>query len=173
MTYTTEYNAQLARLVAAISSVTDVGRVHDRPRHGDFAQMWTTKIEGVEQIRAWEISPGPERVERIQQAHRHRYRTWEIRGVVGLTDLASDSGDENLDPVGDSNTDASFHIIHRLAGEISDAIEGVRDAGRDAGDWTDLLDPVQKREPTVIEIGGGPIAWGITLTVEAYTIVSP
>ncbi len=171
MTYTAEYDGQLARILAAVRGVPDVGRVHDRPRQGDFETMWTTKIDGVQQIRSWEISVGPERVERVQQNHRHRYRMWEIRGVVGLTDLAPDGDD--LDTPADDYADASFHVLHRLAGEITDALEATRSAGVTAGDWIDLLDPPQKDIPTVVEIGGGAIAWGITLNVEAYTIVSP
>lgn len=170
MTYSAEYDAQLARLVAAIKSVPDIGRVHDRPRAGDFEQMWVAEIDGVTQIRSWEISVGTERVARVQQAHRHRYRPWLIRGNVGLTDL-NPAGDDP-EPVGDVYTDASYHVINRLAGEITDAIEADRAAGVAAGAWIDF-DPVAKAEPQVVEIGGGAIAWGITLTVEPYTIVSP
>jgi len=170
MTYTSEYNAQLARIVAAIKTVIDVGRVHDRPRHGSFLDMWMTEIDGIQVIRSWEISVGPERTERLQQAHRHRYRTWEIRGVVAVMDL--DPADDEAIPA-DTHTDASYHLINRLAGEITDALEGDRLAGTAAGAWIDLLDPPTKAEPVVVEIGGGPICWGVTLTVVPYTIVSP
>ena len=146
MSYTSEYNAQLARLVDAVASVTDVGRVHDRPRHGDFQEMWVAIIDGVPVIRSWTISVQNEATERREQAHRHRYRTWEILGTVGMMDL--DPADDEDQP-GDVHDAASYHVINRLAGEITDAIEGDRAAGTAAGTWIDLTDP-----PTTCQFGG-------------------
>ena len=175
MTYTTEYNDQLAAIQAAILAVDDpanqvyIGRVHDRPRHGDFMQRWVTSIEGVDQIRAWEIAPNLNEVNRREQSRRHRYRTWQITGVVGLTDMAAEEDEDN--PPGDVHTDASFHTINRLAGEIADSIDTAREAHVAAGTWIHH-DPTQISEPTVVTIGGGALCWGVILLLRGYTIVT-
>lgn len=171
MTYTAEYNAQLEAIRTAILTVTDVGRVHDRPRHGDFRDRWTTTINGIEQVRAWEISPQPDEVVRREQGRRHRYRTWQITGSVGLEDLALEADPDESDP-NDSFTDASFHTLRRLAGEISDALDTARPAWVAAGTFIDT-DPTQQGEAQVVTIGGGALCWGTTLTLRGYTIVTP
>lgn len=170
MTYTSEYNAQLAALVAAAKTVADVGRVHDRPRHGDFRDRWVANIDGADQIRSWEIAPEQTEVIRREQAGRHRYRTWALRGVVGLADMALEDEPEN--PPADEATNASFHVAQRLAGEIADALDAARAAHVAAGTFIDH-DPTQIGEPQVVTIGGGALCWGITLTLTGYTIVHP
>jgi len=170
MTYTEEYNAQLAALIAATKSITDVGRVHDRPRHGDFRERWVAKIDGLEQIRSWEIAPEQTEVIRREQGRRHRYRTWAIRGVVGLSDMALE--DEPQNPPADESTDASFHVAQRLAGEIADAVDVAREAHVAAGTFIDH-EPTQISEPQVVTIGGGALCWGITLTLTGYTVITP
>ncbi len=170
MTYTTEYNAQLAALVAATATVTDAGRVHDRPRHGDFRERWVAKIDGIDQIRSWEIAPEQTEVIRREQGRRHRWRTWAIRGVVGLSDMALEEEPEN--PPSDIAADASFHVTQRLAGEIADAIDAARAAHVAAGTFIEQ-EPTEISEPQVVTIGGGALCWGITLTLTGYTIVTP
>lgn len=172
MTATEEYDAQRTAIVAAVSSVTDVGRVHDRPRHGDFRDRWVTTINGIPQIRAWEVKPGLTEVIRREQGRRHRYRTWEITGMVGLEDLAAESDPDAADPA-DTYDDASFHVIERLAGEIADAIDTARTAHTAAGVFTDHETPTQISEPQVVTIGGGALCWGITLTITGWTVVTP
>lgn len=169
MTFSTEYDAQLTAIRDTILTVTDVGRVHDRPRLGDFRTRWTTTVNGTPQIRAWEITPGPGDVNRREQARRHRYRNWEIRGVVGLEDLGAETTE---DQPADSDLTASYHTCVRLGGEIADALDAARAANVAAGTFIDT-EPVQLSEPTVVQIGGGPIAWGITLTMRGYTILTP
>lgn len=171
MTYTSEYNAQLAAIRTAVLSVANVGRVHDRPRHGDFRERWVARINGLDQIRAWEISPQPDETIRREQGRRHRYRTWQITGVVGLEDLAAEASPSEATP-NDEFTDASFHTLRRLAGEISDALDTARPTWVAAGTFIDT-DPAQQSEAQVITIGGGALCWGTTLTMRGYTIVTP
>lgn len=168
MTYTTEYDAQRDAIVAAVRSVTDAGRVHNRPRLGDFRTRWTTTINGREEVRSWELSSDPVEVIRREQGRRHRYRTWILRGVHAIEDRSPDDSSSQ----GDTDNNASYHTINRLAGEIADAIDATRDANVAAGTFIDQ-DPTQIEEPTVVQIGGGPIAWGVTLTVRGYTILTP
>ena len=170
MTYTAEYRAQKDAIVAAIQSVTDVGRVHDRPRLGDFRERWVTTIDGQAQIRSWEISPAPVEVVRREQGRRHRYRTWEIRGVVAITDQGIDT---EGDPDGDIDGSASYHVIQELAGEIADAIDTAREQHTADGSFIDHETPTQIAEPQVITIGGGVLCWGITLTITGWTVVTP
>ena len=172
MSYTSEYNDQKDAIVAAISSVTDVGRVHDRPRYGDFRERWVTNINGQPQIRSWEITPGETQVVRREQGRRHRYRTWEIRGVVGLEDLAAEANPDEADPA-DTFANASYHVIQRLAGEIADAIDGARTQHTADGTFIDHETPTQIGEAQVVTIGGGALCWGITLTITGYTILTP
>lgn len=155
MSASTEQAAQRAYLVAAISSVPNVGRVHDRPRYGDAFDHWIATIGGIPTIRAWELGLSPEgvRAVRTTQAHRHRYRGWLIRGWVGLED-----------------DDASYHHVTDLAGDIADAIDADRTW---AGSALDTVAPTQVTEPDVVTIGGGPLCWGVTLSVVAYTVVEP
>lgn len=171
MTYTSEYRAQNAAIVAAITSVTDVGRVHDRPRYGDFREMTVVKLNGVDQIRSWEIAPEPVEVVRREQGRRHRYRTWTIRGVVGLADLAAEEDEKQATP-GDIAGGATFHVVQELAGEIADALDTARASWVADGVFIDTA-PTQIEEPTVVTIGGGAICWGITLRIDGYTIVTP
>jgi hypothetical protein len=171
VTYTSEYNAQLTAIRTAILTVPDVGRVHDRPRHGDFRERWIATINDVPQIRAWEISPQPDEVVRREQGRRHRYRTWQITGVVGLEDLAAEADPNETDPA-DEYAAASFHILRRTAGEIADALDAARPAWVAAGTFIDT-DPTQQAEATVVTIGGGALCWGTTLTIRGYTIVTP
>lgn len=150
----TEYEAQRDAITAIIGGIADVGRVHDRPRYGDAADHWITTIGGKPQIRAWEIGleePGTE-VVRLQQAHRHRYRTWIIRGWVGLEDDA-----------------ATYHTILTLAGDIADALDATQTLNGACLDH----DPVQTGPPIVVTIGGGTLCWGINLTLMAWTVVLP
>lgn len=170
MTYTTEYRAQRDAIIAAIKTVDDVGRVHDRPRHGDFHDRWVARIGGEDQIRAWEINPTPVEVIRREQGRRHRYRTWQIRGVLAVTDQGIDT---EGDPKGDIDPSASFHIIQELAGEIADAIDTAREAHTASGAFTDHETPTQIAEPQVVTIGGGALCWGITLTITGWTVVTP
>lgn len=167
MTYTSEYNDQLAAIIAAINGVTDAGRIHDRPRHGDFRERWVIKINGIEQIRSWEIAPGDIDVNRREQGRRHRYREWTITGAVGLADMAIEDQPETLPT--DTNTDASFHVIQRLAGEIADALDV--DTTK-AGSFIDT-DPTDIDPPQVVTIGGGALCWGISLSFVGYTILTP
>jgi hypothetical protein len=171
MTYTSEYNAQLNAIRTAILTVPAVGRVHDRPRHGDFRERWVTNIGGINQIRAWEISPQPDEVIRREQGRRHRYRTWQITGTVGLEDLAAEQDPNTTDPA-DAYPAASFHVLRTLAGEISDALDAARPAWVAAGTFIDT-DPTQQGEAQVVTIGGGALCWGTTLTMRGYTIVTP
>ncbi len=167
MSYTSEYNAQLAAIVALVGAVPDVGRVHDRPRHGDFRERWASDIDGLTQIRAWEIHPSDNEVNRREQGRRHRYREWEITGVVGLADIALEAEPGNL-PL-DTDSDASFHVINRLAGEIADAL----DLDRSKTDSFIDTDPCQIEPPQVLTIGGGALCWGVTLSFVGYTILTP
>lgn len=169
MTYTDEYRGQRDAIVAAINTVADVGRVHDRPRHGDFRERWTATIDGVQQIRSWELTPATIEVIRREQGRRHRYRTWEINGVVAVTDQGLADPDN---PKGDTDEDASFHIIQELAGEIADAFDTARAGHVAAGTWIDH-EPTQIGQPQVITIGGQALCWGITLTIIGYTILTP
>lgn len=170
MTYTDEYNAQLAALLVAVTAVTDVGRVHDRPRHGDFRERWVVELNGITEIRSWEIAPEQTDVVRREQGRRHRYRTWAIRGVIGLSDIALEDEPEN--PPADEATDASFHVAQRLAGEIADSIDAARESHVAAGTFIDH-EPVQIGEPQVVTIGGGALCWGVTLTLTGYTVITP
>lgn len=170
MTYTSEYRAQRDAIVTAVASITNVGRVHDRPRHGDFRERWVTQIDGEDQIRAWEINPTTTEVVRREQGRRHRYRTWEIRGVVAVTDQGIET---EGDPRGDTDPTASFHIIQELAGEIADALDGAREAHTAAGAFTDHETPTQIAEPQVVTIGGGALCWGVTLTLTGWTVLTP
>lgn len=159
MSASTEQAAQRAYLAQAARTVTDVGVVHNRPRYGDAYDHWIADIGGVPRIRAWEIGLSPEgvRTERTTQAHRHRYRGWLIRGYVGLED--------------DNGADAgSYHHVTDLAGDIADAIDSDRTWD---GSALDTVAPTQVAEPVVLTIGSGALCWGVTLSVVAYTVVSP
>lgn len=150
-----EQAAQRAWLRDTIAAIDDIGIVHDRPRYGDAHQHWVTTINGKDQIRAWELgleSPGVS-VSRLSANHRHRYRTWLIRGYVYI-------GDD----------DATYNTIIDLAGDIADAIDADPTMG---GAALHTTTPVQVAEPVVLTIGGGTLCWGITLTVVPYTVVMP
>lgn len=169
MTYSTEYDAQVTALHALISSVPDVGRVHDRPRAGDAETHWMTTISGVPEIRAWEIVLAPDavNVERREQGRRHRYRTWQIVGYVGLRDTTEIvEGGDQITPM-DQDLGASWHVINRLAGEIADAIDATEDL---SGTMINHF-PVDIPAPDVVTIGGNHLCWGVTLSVTGYTIV--
>jgi hypothetical protein len=173
VTYSSEYDAQVEAIRTAILTVPDVGRVHDRPRYGDFRERWVATIGGVDQIRAWEISAQPDEVVRREQGRRHRYRTWQITGTVGLEDLSIEADPEaSATSPNDSFPDASYHHLRRLAGEIGDALDTARPTWVAAGTFIDT-DPTQQGEPTVITIGGGALCWGTILTIRGYTIVTP
>lgn len=169
MTYTAEYNAQRDAITTALATVANIGRVHDRPRLGDFRSRWTTQIGAAPEIRAWEVQAGTVNVVRREQGRRHRYRNWIINGVLGLADLSAENTDN---PAADLDPDASWHEINRLAGEAADALDAAREAWVAADTFIDT-DPTEIGEPTVIQIGGGPICWGVTLTIRGYTIVTP
>lgn len=166
MTWTAEYQEQRDAILAAIATVTDVGRIHDRPRYGDALTMWNTTIGGKPQVRSWEVRRGNTTPQRIQQGHRHRYTTWQIVGYVGIEDSTDDRNPKDSDP------DASYHTINQLAGEVADALEVARPANVAAGTWTDY-DPVAVPEPVVVTIGGGALCWAVTLELYGYTVVSP
>lgn len=168
MSYTSEYNGQLDVIVAHVASVPNVGRVHDRPRAGSAEDHWTYEIAGINEIRAWEISPAGHSIIRREQGRRHRYRTWQIVGYVGLRDVTiiAEGGVENSPA--DTDPDASWHVINRLAGEIADVIDG----DQRLSDTMIDHDPVEIPTPDVVVIGGGHLCWGITLTFTGYTIVT-
>lgn len=152
----TEQAAQRAYLKATLEAVADIGRVHDRPRYGDAAEHWITTIDGVPQIRAWEIglADGGVTAERLTANHRHRQRPWLIRGWVGLED-ADDA--------------ATYKLIADLAADIADAV----DVDPTWGGSALHAPPTTVGEPVVVTIGGGSLCWGITLQAVPYTVVHP
>jgi hypothetical protein len=167
MTWTAEYEAQRDAILAAIASVPQVGRIHDRPRYGDALTLWSTTIQGRAVVQSWEVRRGATTPQRLQQGHRHRYTTWQIVGYVAI----EDSSDPEGEPA-DRDNNASYHTINRLAGEIADALEAARLPAVAAGTWIDF-EPVEVPEPVVVTIGGGALCWAITLELNGYTVISP
>jgi hypothetical protein len=169
VTASSEYDGQVTAIRTTLLTVEGIGRVHDRPRLGDFRERWVVELAGVPEIRAWEIQTGNTRTVRREQGRRHRYREWQVNGMVGLADLPLEDSEN---PTGDSNLDASWHTINRLAGEAADAVDAAREAWVAAELFIET-EPTETAEPTVIQIGGGPICWGTTLTIRGYTILTP
>lgn len=157
------YTAQVTAIAAKLATVDDVGIVHTRPRFGDALTHWVTEIEGIPTIRAWEIGLDVEgiRVERTTQAHRHKWTTFLIRGYMSLgePEIDDDTGEE-VPTIGGYNTLVDF------ASAIGDALDVDPTVGGTMLDHN----ATQIGEPTPLVIGGGPICWGITLSLTGYVV---
>ncbi len=152
------YASQRDAIAAKLESIPNIGRVHARPRYGDAFDHWVTTLNGVDQIRAWEIGLGDPGIapRRIQQAHRHKYVTFSIRGYLSLVDDAGDGS-------------GSYDTIVTLAETIGNTL----DADQRISDTMIDHEPTQIQEPLVVTIGGGALCWGITLNMTGYAIESP
>ena len=167
-----EHTDQLAAIVTLVESVTDVGRVHDRPRLGDALTSWVVDIGGTPQVRAWEIGiqDGGIRVERLTGGgHHHYYRPWLVRGWLSI--IEPEGADGDLDSA-DITHDQLFALdnytkINDLAFLIATAINGNRKLD---GSCLDLTTPAEMTEPKVLTIGGGPMCWSVDITFTAYTL---
>lgn len=153
-----EYTDLRNRIVSRINTVSNIGRVHDRPRYGDAHDHWIVTIDGVDQIRAWEVGldPGADtEVEDQEQAWRHRYRNWLIRGWVSLVD----------DP-------GTYDVIVELSEGIADAI----DADPRLGGLCHNTQPTQIGSPAPVFLALGesePLCWGVELRLQTLNIVTP
>ena len=172
-----EYTDQRDAIVAAVEGVTGIGRVHDRLRYGDAYEHWvvgpgTGRMEGdfeVPQVNAWEVSLDDEgtKTDRISQGFRHRWRSWLVRGWVGLND-----SDTEADGVGPP---ASYHTAADLALLVADAIDADPTLAGTAlwlhspGDGQDAPDI---SDPRPLQIGGGVLAWAVEVRFTAYTVVT-
>lgn len=153
-----EYTDQRDRIVNRIGTVTDVGKVHNRPRYGDAYQHYVTDVEGVPTLRGWEVGldePGVE-VIRHSQGWRQRNRWWYIRGYAAMQDET------------DHASDAIYPVLMDLAEDIADAIDADRTLNGSCLDH----DPVQTEEPVPITIGGGVLCWAIGLRFMAWTMIT-
>lgn len=155
-----EYSDQRDAIIGIVGAVPNVGKVHPRPRLGDAHDLYVVNLNGVDLIRGWEVGLGDPGVapQRIQQAHRHRYRTWAIRGYHSIDDDGTITGDG-----------PSYDRMMDLAEAIGDALDADQRLGGTCLDH----EPTTIGEPDAIGIGGGWLCWGITLTLTCYTVVSP
>lgn len=156
------YSDQLGFLVTTLEAITDIGRVHNRPRYGDAHEHWTTKLNGEDTIRAWEVGledPGTTN-ESTSQHFLHERRHWIIRGYLSLIDKDPLTGEL-------SDSAASYHVINELGLAIASAINADPTMGGTALDHNE----VQVTDPAVITIGGGFLCWGISLSVQATALI--
>jgi hypothetical protein len=161
-----EYAAQRDRLVALVESVPNIGRVHNRLRYGDAADHWLTEIDGVAQVRAWEVSldDGGQttQVDRITSGgHRHFYRPWLIRGWISIIDSDED--------------DVTYPIAVTLAHQIADAIDADPTLAGTClfTHGADGRDCCQVGDPKPITLGGGIFCWAVEIRLTAYTVIGP
>ena len=176
-----EYTAQRDAIKAAVTGVANIGRVHDRPRYGDFHDHYVVDGDDgwtVPHIRAWEIGlddPGVV-VERLSAGWRHRYRRWRVSGYVGLVDAAADDPvDSEGAAVAAAIGGASYHLITELAGSVADAIDIDPTLG---GTCLHLHAPgdganaVSYAEPTPLFLMGTILCWGVVLRFTTYTVIA-
>ena len=152
------------RIAVLVGGVTDVGRVHTRPRYGDAAEHWLTQIGGIDQIRAWEISldyDAPTETDDPEQAWKHIWRPWIIRGWVDLIDGSTD----------EPGPTETYPTVVELAGSITDAI----DADRRLNGTCQRKSPCQVDNPSplFLPLGGGEaLCWYTTIRFRTLNIVS-
>ena len=165
-----EFSDQLAGIVTAIETVTDVGNVHDHPRYGNAADFYIATIDDIRTIRAWEIGSNGATVEnRIEQGSRHRYRPWRIQGYHGPVD-------DELDDTGAVILQSGYKNCMEFGLLIGDAIAADRTLG---GTCLDISTPdgtlgTSTGEPNVLPIPSvGNLLWGVEVTFWTWTIVTP
>ena len=152
------YATQLARIAAIVSAVGDIGRVHSWPRFGDAAEHYVTTVDGIRQIRGWEIGLDDTGIEgqRVTEAHAAHYTNWRIRGYLSLADEA-----------------ASYNTIIALAEQIRAGLEADPTL---AGACLDMVGENQGSPdispPDNFTIGGGHLCWTITIGFTTYDIGS-
>ena len=148
------YAAQRDAIATIMATIPDIGRIHTRPRYGDAYEHWVTTLNGIDQIRAWEIGLADPGIEprRIQQNHRHKYSTFRIQGYISLADV-----------------DATYDTVIELAEAIGNALDADQRLGNTMLDH----EPAVIGEPVVLTIGGGALCWGITLTMTGYEVTQP
>ncbi len=175
----TVYADQRDRIKVLGETVTDIGRVHSRPRYGDFAehyQVGTAEGFSVPHVRAWEIGLADEGIKTSRVTgggYRHRRRHWIIRGYVHLGD--DDAANDPEHPGTPAEIANTYTTIIELAEGFADAIDGdptlagtclfIHDeAGNNAVAITD---------PNPLMLGGGILTWGIALTFATYSEIAP
>lgn len=167
----TEFEDQSAALVNIIQAVDpDIGRVHNRPRYGDAYDNWIVQVDGIDQVRSWEVGLADDAVRsRRDQAGRTRYRTFEIRGFVSIIDKPVDEAEG---PDWDEWVDSGYWVINRLAEQITDAIDtnpSLIDPVTTNPTCIDIEEPCRIENAVPITIGGGFLCWGITIEVTTWT----
>lgn len=162
-----DYTDLRDRINTLVSGVTDVGTVHTRPRYGDAFEHWSSSINSVDQIRAWEISLDYDaQTEQVDQEQhwKHVWRPWVIRGWVSLVD---DSDTAEHDPT----PGETYTVITELATSISDVI----DADRRLNGTCHQKDPCQVDNPSplFLPLGlGDAICWYTVIRFRTLNIVS-
>lgn len=148
-----------AALVAHLEAITDIGRVHDRPRYGDAFTHWTTELDGQTQIRAWEVGIDEGGVTANREDGQHyktRHHFWKVRGWVGLVD-------------DDGNDTGSYTTILDLAHVIADAIDADFDLGGIC--LQHMLCQIGEPTPVYLPIGEAQaLCWSIDLALETITV---
>lgn len=159
-TRTADYIAQRDAIAAIVASISEVGRVHRRPRYGDAAEHWIVNYDGIPRIRAWEIGlGGPVVATDSTDAFETRRWPWIIRGYVGLEDHLGDNPE--LD------ADGSYDTMLYLAAAIADAINADKTLG---GVTLDIEAPPTITEPVTLTVGGGALCWGISVTFTTWSV---
>lgn len=179
----TEHADQLDGIVETIDDIDRIGRIHDRPRRGDAHSLWVTNIDGIDQVRAWEIGlrGGDQSVRRERitgGGHYHVWRSWQIRGWFSLIEPQDLEGDgEEANPAHDLDFAADNYLqISNLAESIATALNANRrlaSAENPTGTCLEMTLPPQVSEPEPLTIGGGLICWSITIDFDAYTVTRP
>ncbi len=176
-----EYSDQRDAIMETIGGITDIGRLHDRPRNGDARHLWVTEIDGIEQVRAWELGlrdPGPTRERLTGGGHVHTYRHWQIRGWFSLVepqDLLGEGAEGNDDYDSDWVGD-NYIEIEELGQLIADALEDNRplsSVANPSGTCIELTLTPQITDPEALALGGGHLCWSIAIDFDAYTIKNP
>jgi len=177
------YTNQLDAIVETIDGIDGIGRIHDRPRRGDAYNLWVANIDGLDQIRAWEIGlrGGDQAVRRERitgGGHNHVWRAWSIRGWVSLIEPQDIHGNgAEADEIHDTDfASDNYRSVIELGDTIAAAVEDNRrltSTDYPSGTCLELTLPPQVSEPEALTIGGGFLCWSITIDFDAYTVETP
>lgn len=159
------YVAQRDRIVTQIRTVAKVGLVHANPPYGDAYTRWVTAIDGLDQIRAWEVGQAEDSPTiRYQQSIRHRYFPWVIWGKVGLVNATAESDADYA-----AAAEASYETLINLRESIRDVLDLDPTLG---GTCLDTSTHTVGSPPEPVTIGGGFLCWWTQIRFTTYEVLT-